>query len=78
MFSTFTTVEPFAAAEPGNKRKREKKAEKDSKDTPDIAETIRKLEGSRTNERIRFARCIKAAEKLYHKVFNFNLIHFLC
>tara|TARA_B110001450_G_scaffold256899_1_gene289355 strand:- start:2850 stop:3638 length:789 start_codon:yes stop_codon:yes gene_type:complete len=73
MFSTFTTVAPFAAAEPGKKRKREKKAKKDSKDTPDIAETIRKLEGSRTNERIRFARCIKAAEKLYHKVFKFML-----
>ena len=48
MFSTFTTVDPFAAAEPSKKRKIEKKAEKDSKDTPDIAETIRKLEGSRT------------------------------
>jgi len=73
MFSTFITVEPFASAEPTKKRKREKKAKKESKETPDIAETIKNLERSRDNEKIRFDRCIKAAEKLYHKVFKFML-----
>lgn len=59
------------AAEP--KRKRTEKSSSSSDDTPDIADTIRKLEQSRHNEKVRFKRCIKAAEKLYHQVFKFMI-----
>lgn len=64
MSSTFLT---FIPAEP--KRKKPEKAS----DIPSIADTILKLEHSRRNEKIRFDRCIKAAEKLYRQIFNFMI-----
>ena len=44
---------------------------KKAKPLPNVTGTIVALEKSRSNERIRFKRCIDTAEELYHQVFKF-------